>query len=141
MRVFRTIGRPDLAVDPDYIDPVRRQERALEVDELVEKWVGEHTLDEAMRVFEAAEVSAAPVYDAEQLLADEHVQARGSYMRVDDPDLGPMTVQAPVVRLSETPGRIEHLGRGLGADNDAVFGDLLGLAPERIAELRATGVI
>src|ERR687892_267260 len=69
VRVFRAINRPDLADDPDYIDPVSRQKRALEVDELVAKWIGERTLDEAMRVFEAREVTAAPVYDAEQLLA------------------------------------------------------------------------
>ena len=41
-----------------------------------------------------------------------------------------MTVQAPVARLSETPGRIEHLGRALGADNEAVYGDLLGLTDD-----------
>ena len=84
VRVFRAIDRADLADDPDYVDPVRRQERAGEVDDLVAKWVGERTLDEAMAVFEAAEVTAAPVYDAEQLLADEHLRARGTYVPVDD---------------------------------------------------------
>jgi crotonobetainyl-CoA:carnitine CoA-transferase CaiB-like acyl-CoA transferase len=52
-----------------------------------------------------------------------------------------MTVQAPVAQLSETPGRIEHLGRPLGADNDEVFGELLGLDPSRLEALRASGVI
>lgn len=141
VRLYRAIDRPELAEDPDYVDPVRRRERALEVDELVAKWVGERTLDEAMRTFEAAEVAAAPVYDAQQLLTDEHLRARGTFVEVDDPDLGSMTVQAPVAVLSETPGLVEHLGRGLGADNDAVFGDLLGVDPDRLAALRAAGVI
>ena len=141
VRVFRAIGRADLAEDPDYVDPIRRQERAAEVDDLVAKWVGERTLAEAMGVFEAAEVTAAPVYDAEQLLADEHLQARGTYVRVDDEDFGPVTVQAPVAQLSETPGRIDHLGRALGADNDAVYGQLLGLDADRLAGLRAASVI
>ncbi|HEU0171522.1 MAG TPA: CoA transferase [Acidimicrobiales bacterium] len=141
VRVFRAIDRADLADDPDYVDPIRRQERAGEVDDLVAKWVGERTLAEAMAVFEAAEVTAAPVYDAEQLRADEHLRARGTYVRVDDADFGPVTVQAPVAVLSETPGRIDHLGRALGADNDAVYGDLLGLDADRMAELRAASVI
>jgi crotonobetainyl-CoA:carnitine CoA-transferase CaiB-like acyl-CoA transferase len=141
VRVFRAIDRADLADDPDYVDPISRQERALEVDELVAKWVGERTLDEAMRVFEAAEVTAAPVYDAQQLLEDEHLRARGTFVTVDDPELGPMTVQAPVAVLTETPARIEHLGHPLGADNDAVFGDLLGLDDHRLADLRAAGII
>lgn len=141
VRVFRAIGRADLAEDPDYVDPVRRQERAAEVDHLVAAWVGERTLAEAMAVFEAAEVTAAPVYDAEQLRADEHLQARGTWVPLDDPDLGLVTVQGPVARLSETPGRVDHLGRALGADNDAVYGGLLGIGPDRLADLRAASVI
>jgi crotonobetainyl-CoA:carnitine CoA-transferase CaiB-like acyl-CoA transferase len=141
VRVYRAIGRPDLAEDPDYVDPVRRQDRAVEVDDLVAAWVVERTLDEAMAVLLAAEVAAAPVYDAPHLLADEHLRARGSFVTVDDADLGPMTVQSPVAVMTGTPGRVDHLGRGLGADNDAVYGDLLGLDPDRLAALRAAGVI
>ena len=140
-RVYRAIDRPDLADDPDYVDPVPRQQRAGEVDQLVADWVGRRTLAEAMATFEDASVAAAPIYDAEQLLADPHLRARGTFVRVDDPDLGAMTVQAPVAVLTETPGRIDHLGRPLGADSDTVFGELLGIEPDRLAALRAAGVI
>jgi crotonobetainyl-CoA:carnitine CoA-transferase CaiB-like acyl-CoA transferase len=140
-RVYRTIGRPDMAENPDYMDPVRRQDNALEIDGLVADWVAKRTLAEAMAAFEAAEVAAAPVYDAEQLLTDEHLVSRGSYLTIDDPDLGPMRVQAPVVRLSDTPGTVDHLGHALGADNEAVYGDLLGLDAERLAALAAARVI
>jgi crotonobetainyl-CoA:carnitine CoA-transferase CaiB-like acyl-CoA transferase len=86
-------------------------------------------------------VTAAPIYDAEQLLGDEHLAARGTFVKVDDPDFGSVRVQAPVALLSETPGRIDHLGRSLGADNDAVFGELLGLDDVRLASLRTAGVL
>jgi crotonobetainyl-CoA:carnitine CoA-transferase CaiB-like acyl-CoA transferase len=141
MRVYRSIGRADLAENPDYVDPVRRRARGLEVDALVTDWVREHSLDEAMKVFLEAEVAAAPIYDAEQLLADDHLKARGTFAEVDDPDLGPMRVQAPVALLSETPGVITHLGRPLGADNDAIYAELLGIKPDRLAGLRSAGVI
>jgi len=62
-------------------------------------------------------------------------------VRIDDPDLGAMTVQAPVAVLTETPGLITHLGRDLGADNDAVYGELLDIDADRLAALRAAGVI
>ncbi|HKY13688.1 MAG TPA: CoA transferase [Microthrixaceae bacterium] len=140
-RVYRAIERADLAEDPDYVDPVRRQARAAEVDQLVADWIAVRTLDDAMKVFEAAEVTAAPVYDAEQLRGDEHLRARGTFVPVDDADFGTMTVQAPVVQLSDTPGRIAHLGRALGADNAEVYGELLGLDPDRLAALRSAGVI
>ena len=92
-------------------------------------------------MFLDAEVAAAPIYDAEQLLADEHLLARGTFPLVDDPDLGPVRVQAPVAQLTETPGSIVHLGQALGAENDAVYRGLLGVEPDRIDELRTTGVI
>jgi crotonobetainyl-CoA:carnitine CoA-transferase CaiB-like acyl-CoA transferase len=130
-----------MADDPRYADPVERQARAVEIDALVAEWVAARTMAEVMDTFERAEVAAAPVYDAPQLLADEHLRARGSFIQVEDPDLGAMTVQAPVVRFSETPGIVEHLGRGLGADNDAVYGGLLGLDATRLAALRAAGTI
>jgi crotonobetainyl-CoA:carnitine CoA-transferase CaiB-like acyl-CoA transferase len=127
--------------DVRYADPIQRQARAVEIDALVAGWIAHRTLDEVMETFERAEVAAAPIYDAQQLLSDEHLRARGSFVKVEDPDLGHMTVQAPVVRLSDTPGVVEHLGRALGADNDEVYGGLLGLDPERLAALRAAGTI
>jgi crotonobetainyl-CoA:carnitine CoA-transferase CaiB-like acyl-CoA transferase len=141
LRVFRAIDRPELVDDPEYADPVRRQTRALEVDALVAAWIHRRDFHEVMSVFEQAEVAAAPVYDAQQLLADEHLQARRAFVNVDDPDLGSMTVQAPVAKMSETPGAIDYLGKALGADNDAIYGGLLGLSAERLEALRAAGTI
>jgi crotonobetainyl-CoA:carnitine CoA-transferase CaiB-like acyl-CoA transferase len=140
-RTFRAIGRPDLAENPDYIDSLSRQERAEEIDALVADWVRQRTLEEAMSVFDQAQVAAAPIYDAKQLRDDEHLRSRGTFVQIDDPDLGPMSVQAPVAVLNETPGRVAHLGRDLGADSEAVFGDLLHIDPQRLADLRAAGVI
>jgi len=140
-RLYRAIDRPDLAGRREYVDPIPRQVRADEIDALVTEWIRAHTLDQAMKVFLSEDVAAAPIYDAQQLLADEHLRARGTFVAVDDPDLGAMTVQAPVARLSETPGRIEHLGRALGADNETVYGDLLGLDDVRLRAVRDEGAI
>jgi hypothetical protein len=68
-------------------------------------------------------------------------RSRGTFVEFNDPDLGPINVQAPVALLSESPGRIDHLGRALGTDNDAVYGELLDLPPEHIAALRENGTI
>ena len=141
VRAYRAVDRTDLAEDPEYVDPVRRQGHALEIDQAVADWIAKRTLDEVMAVFEAAEVAAAPIYDARQLLADEHLRARGSFIQIDDPDFGKATVQGPVVVMSETPGRVDHLGRGLGEDNDAIYGGLLGLDAERLDALRVAGTI
>jgi crotonobetainyl-CoA:carnitine CoA-transferase CaiB-like acyl-CoA transferase len=43
-------------------------------------------------------------------------------------------------RLSATPGAIKWSGRGIGADNKTVYGDL-GIGPEELAELSDIGAI
>jgi crotonobetainyl-CoA:carnitine CoA-transferase CaiB-like acyl-CoA transferase len=141
VRVFRCIGRPDLAEDPNYVEPLGRQARGTEIDAMVAEWIAARTLDEVLEVFLAADVAVAPIYDAEQLLGDEHLRSRGTFPLIDDPDLGPVRVQAPLAQFSETPGRIDHLGQDLGAENHAVYGGLLGLTPDRITALAAAGVI
>lgn len=141
LRVFRAVGRDDLVEDSDFSDPQRRLARAEEVDGVVAEWVSSKTLAEAMEVFDAAEVAAAPVYDIADLVADEQLRHRGVFVSVDDRELGPMTVQAPVPKFSESPARVEHLGPTLGEHNAEVYGEILGLTLSDIDDLRATGVL
>ena len=81
LRVFRAIDRPDMVEDAGYADPVQRQARPSRSTRSSPVWVESRTLDEVMDTFELAEVAAAPVYDAQQLLADEHLRARGLVRR------------------------------------------------------------
>ena len=141
LRVFQAIGRPDLAARPEYSDSQGRLAHADEIDGLVSDWISVRPLTEVIRVFTKHEVAAAPVYDARDLLHDEHLQSRGAFVPVQDDDLGVMTVQGPVARLSATPARVDHLGRPLGADTDEVLGALTGLSGDEITELRRSGVV
>jgi crotonobetainyl-CoA:carnitine CoA-transferase CaiB-like acyl-CoA transferase len=141
MRALRAVGRPELTTDPRFAQAQQRLRNAAEIDAVMAEWIGRHTLDDAMAVFEEAEVAAAPVYDAQQLLADPQVQARGTYPTLPDPDLGEMRVQAPVPRFSATPGGIDHLGARIGEHNEEVYGGLLGLSADRRRELHEQGVI
>jgi crotonobetainyl-CoA:carnitine CoA-transferase CaiB-like acyl-CoA transferase len=50
-------------------------------------------------------------------------------------------MQGVVPRFYDTPGAVRHTGRPLGADNQQVYGDVLGLDPARLEELRKKGVI
>lgn len=141
LRVFRAIGRDDLVSDDDFSDPQRRLARAAEVDSIVAEWVAAHALSEAMAVFDAAEVAAAPVYEIADLVADEQLQHRGVFVSVADDELGAMTVQAPVPRFSGNAGRVDSLGPRLGEHNAEVYHELLGLTAEEIDHLHTVGVL
>jgi crotonobetainyl-CoA:carnitine CoA-transferase CaiB-like acyl-CoA transferase len=141
MRALRAVGRDDLTRDPRFAEAQQRLRNAAEIDAVMAGWIAERTLDDAMAVFERAEVAAAPIYDAEQLLADEQLRARGVFPRVPDPELGSMRVQGPVPRFSATPGSIDHLGPRVGAHNEEVYGGLLGLSAADRDRLHRNGVI
>ncbi|MDF3337934.1 CoA transferase [Mycolicibacterium septicum] len=141
LRVFRAIGRDDLVSDADFSDPQRRLARAAEVDAVVAEWVAARTLSEAMAVFDAAEVAAAPVYEITDLVADEQLRHRGVFVSIADDELGAMTVQAPVPRFSAHAGRVDSLGPRLGEHNAEVYHELLGMTVEEIDGLHADGVL
>ncbi|GBE65968.1 CoA transferase [Mycobacterium sp. MFM001] len=141
LRVFRAIGRADLVEDADFADPQRRLARAREVDQVVADWVATKTLAEAMAILDAENVAAAPVYDITDLVADDQLTHREVFVKVGDDELGAMTVQAPVPRFSDTPGRVAQLGPRLGEHNTEVYGELLGLTPTDIDDLHARGVL
>ena len=89
------------------------------IDARMAEWIGQRTRDEVLAAFDDAQAACAPVYSMTEVLADPHVQARGS---VEDVDGTPM--QGLVARLSATPGRIRWAGRPLGADTDEVLAEL-----------------
>jgi crotonobetainyl-CoA:carnitine CoA-transferase CaiB-like acyl-CoA transferase len=141
LRVFRAIGRPDLAADPDFSDPQRRLARAGEVDQVVADWIAGQTLEEAMEVFEREEIAAAPVYDVAALTEDEQLLAREVFRRIPDEELGSLLVQTPVPRFSGQPGTVDTLGPALGAHTAEVLTEVLGLSPADLAALRTNHVI
>ena len=91
-------------------------------------------------MFEAAEVTAAPVYDIDQFIADPHVQAREIVMELPDAGDGQRADAAVVPRLSGTPGEIRTPAPALGEHNDAILG-ALGLDAAALANLRKRKVI
>ncbi len=73
-----------------------------------------------------ARIPVTEVNDVQSLLADPHVQARGSIAMVDDPELGVLHMPAPAPHLSRTPLRIATTGPALGADTEDVMRDWSG---------------
>ena len=72
--------------------------------------------------------------------ADPHFQARGLYEPVEV-EGARLELPALQPRLTRTPGRTRWAGRGVGADTDAVLGELLGLEPNDLERLRADAII
>jgi crotonobetainyl-CoA:carnitine CoA-transferase CaiB-like acyl-CoA transferase len=140
-RVMRLVGHPEVISQPWFATGRSRAEHADELDALVGGWVAVHDLADVMTAFEEADAAVAPIYDIKDVLADPHFQARETITTVDDDELGPLKMQNVLFRMSQTPGAIRWTGRALGADNDEIYGELLGIDQASRDRLRAAGVI
>jgi formyl-CoA transferase len=141
-RVFAAIGQPDLIKDPRFADNRARVAHIDEVDAIVGGWIAERTAEEALKRFDEYECACAPVYSIADIFADPHFQAREAVTTVHDPDLGPVRMQNVLPKLSRTPGKIRWPGpTRMGQHNEEIYGDLLGMSKERLAELKEKGII
>jgi crotonobetainyl-CoA:carnitine CoA-transferase CaiB-like acyl-CoA transferase len=141
MRVFEAIDRPDLKEEPRFADNERRLENVEELDRIIQDWMDEHTREEVIDRFEAAEATIAPVYNVADILEDEHYRARDAVIEVEDDQLGEAVVQNAVPKFGETPGGVSHLGPELGEHNDSVYSGLLEYDDELLTDLDDDGVI
>jgi crotonobetainyl-CoA:carnitine CoA-transferase CaiB-like acyl-CoA transferase len=140
VRVMRLVGRPELIDEPWFATGRQRAEHADELDEAVGAWIAARDLDDVVAEFEAVDAAVVPVYDAADIATDPQYAALGTFVELDDPELGPLVLQNVMMRLSRTPGSVEWAGRPLGADTDAVL-DELGVDGRTRDALRAEGVV
>jgi crotonobetainyl-CoA:carnitine CoA-transferase CaiB-like acyl-CoA transferase len=112
-----------------------------ELDALVARWVGGQSREAALEALLKVRVPAAPVNDVPSILSDPHVVARGDVVTLADDEVGSVDIVATVPRLSATPATVRTPAPKLGADNAAVYAQLLGLGAEELEKLSAEGVV
>lgn len=141
IRMFRAIGRDDMADDPTLQTNPDRVKRLEECDGAIAKWVSEHTFDEVIRQFEKYEVVAGPIYDVEQLVNDPQVMHNESIVSMPDEALGTVRVQNIIPRFRRAPARMRWVGKHrVGLDTRDVLGEL-GYSDDEMATLEQRGII
>lgn len=135
------VGRPELADDPRFATNGLRVQNAAELDKIFGSWISSHTLDEVLDAFAKAKGTIAPIYSIEQIFNDPQYQARDAIVSVPDEDFGSVRVQGVVPKFTRNPGKIRWTAKGLGADNEKVFEEFLGMSREDIDAYRERGII
>jgi len=76
-----------------------------------------------------------------EVCADPQVLSRGMVATMEHPTAGTVRTAGDPLRAGERDREGFLAAPVLGADTDAVLGGLLGLAPEELMGLRASGVV
>ena len=137
LKVVKLLGEPV----SDYDTPEKQYGVRDYLDGLLRDYVAARTADEVLDAMREAEVVASVIYDVPAMFADRTFREREDIITVDDPDLGPVRMQAVLPKLAKHPGRVWRTGPALGEDNDLVYRDYLGLGDEEYRQLRADGII
>ena len=139
-RLMHAMGRADLAEDPKLARNDGRVQHNDMLDEAITQWTSQHDLEHVLRVLEEADVPSGRIYTAADIHKDPHYHARGMIESAKLPNGDPFDLPGIVPKLSATPGATKWIGPKLGEHTDEVLA-AIGIGAERIAELRAQGVI
>lgn len=135
------IGQADLASQERFKTNAMRMNNAEELDRCFADYFSQHPLEEVLASFRAQKGAIAPIYTIEQIFEDPQFQAREALPEVPDEDFGKVRMQGVVPKMRHAPGKIRWSAGAVGADNDTMYQDILGLDHEQITRLRDQGVI
>ncbi len=136
-RLAEAMERPQLASSSTYGEQRKRLAARDEVNAIVVEWAGSLERTELLQRCLDKQVPVGKLNSIADIFEDEHYLARGNLVEIEEPDIGKVVVPGVVPTLSETPGRITHLGGKLGEATDTVLRELLGLTAKEIADLHA----
>lgn len=140
--VCHAIEQPELAFDERFDTNAKRVERHAEIKLLIESWTRSHNVDDVVETMLAAGVPASPINTVDRLVTDPHIAgARQMFVDMEHPKAGKTKLTGCHIKLSATPAHLRSPAPQLGEHNAAVFGDLLGLTADELAQLQLDGVI
>jgi crotonobetainyl-CoA:carnitine CoA-transferase CaiB-like acyl-CoA transferase len=141
-KLVALMGQPELARDPRFTGNLARLRNVDELDRLIASWTQQATAAEVDRCLSKADIPCTQVYTAAECAADPQFRHRGMVREVEDPLFGRAVLHPGVVpHMPDDPGAVRWAGPAIGAHNEEVLRDLLGMAPAEIEALRQEGVI
>jgi crotonobetainyl-CoA:carnitine CoA-transferase CaiB-like acyl-CoA transferase len=132
VQLCKTMGKPELATDPRFVDVAARKEHGAELKPIIAEWMAARTKHEAMRELCDAGIPASAVFDTRDLFSDPHLTARNFIHHVRDASgehqatlLGwPARMSASAVPIALAPALGAHtrevLAAELGLDDAAL---------------------
>ena len=141
-RLCDALNLQHLTEDPRFRTNLDRVNHRAELDAILRPKLESLSANNILAILNRAGVAASKINSAEDFVHDAHVKERQSLIRVPDPGLGRNVLMQNVVpRLSASPGKVSWPGKALGADNQEIYGDLLGFDQFTIDSLADAGVI
>ena len=140
-RFCEVMERSDLIDDErSATSPARAQNHGF-LDPIISEFMATMTRDVAVGKFNAHGVPVAPVYTAEDVFADPHIEARGMLMPIDDPEVGTYRFARTAPMLEENAELPRNPAPSLGQHTREILEGLLDYSSSEVDALRDHGVV
>ena len=139
----KIVGSPDWLNDSKFDSVMGRLANSEVLDSFISDWTKNKSDKHIMDIFQSESVPCSSVYDARDLLTDEHLMSRNFFEPLErDSSIG---VRAkPYVgrsfKMSKTPVKKQSVAT-LGEHNNELLGGLLGISDEKMQTLHESGII
>jgi len=140
-RLAEAMGRADLAADARYATHSARGANQKELDNLISDWTRTITAERLEGLMDEFGIPSGKIYRAPEMLADPHFQARDAIVTTSHPRFGELRMQNVAPKLSATPGGVRAPAPDLGQHNEEIYKGLMGFSDQKMAELKAAGII
>jgi crotonobetainyl-CoA:carnitine CoA-transferase CaiB-like acyl-CoA transferase len=131
------MGNPAWATAPELATVGGRLASQDEIDARLGAWTKNFAKHDLMHQLQAAGIPAGAVQNSRDLVeVDPQIAERGTFFELDHPVIGPALFEGQPMKFSRLQQDNWRSAPLLGEDNDYVFGDLLGLSADEIADLR-----
>jgi crotonobetainyl-CoA:carnitine CoA-transferase CaiB-like acyl-CoA transferase len=138
-RLMTAVGREDMATGKQYATNADRVIHEADIDLVLANWCASLPLADVMAVLEQHRVPCGPVYNAADMMEDEHFKYRELFEQVEINGES-LKIPAMMPKLKGTPGGTEWAGPDVGSHTDEVL-ENLGLDASTIAKLKSSGVV
>ena len=140
-KLMKAMNREDLADDERFANMAIRAKNMELVDEAVESWSKTLNTQDVFKTCQSNQVICAPVQSISDVLSDPHLIARGALQKLEHPELGSLMIPSTPLRFQGLEPPTVALPHAVGEDNEAVYGELLGLSADDVEALREASAI
>lgn len=134
------IGRAEIVDWAHFATDDLRNQNEEELRQIIEGWSKHKSVEDAIQALEEASVPTAPIWNIEQALNSEQAEISHFLTPIQHDRLGGLKLPSQPVVFSGFAANTVSPAPALGAHNEEILGEVLGLAQSRIAELNKLGV-
>jgi len=140
-RICQALGTPDWILDPRFDTLEKRRDNRRLVNEMICELTRRKTVAELAEIFTEYNVPHAPILGIREALAQPQAVAREMVVETEHAVLGKIPIVNRPIKFAGERQPVPAAPPVLGQHTDEILRDVLGLTPEKIAELRASKVV